>query len=720
MGQQIDDLSLRSTGRGGGFGLALALCIGAVLCFAGVAQATVIVVTTTADSGAGSVRSALVAANPGDTITIPTPGDYQVTSAELAVTKNVSIEGSGPAVRLVGDGNNRVLNVTAGSVTISGLTVTGGGLSGPVVSGGGVANAAGTLELRNVVVTGNAVGNTPSGGVPQGGGIFNNTGTLLIVDSTISGNTNSIGAGGGGVPEGGGIDNAGGAVTITRSAITGNTTSIGAAGGVPLGAAINSSGGRLDLVDSTVSGNSAVGGSVPEGGGIASSKTATTLTRTTVSGNAASVSSGASVGEAGGIFQFQGSLALVNSTVTANSAAGAEASRGGGLEVFEATVTATNTTIAGNVASGPSGVGGNLLIASKSTFSPQNTIVATGTAATRPNCQMEAESATSSQGHNLDSLAECGFTAAGDLSNTNPLLAALGDNGGLTQTMALAANSPAVNAGTNAGCPPTDQRGVLRPAGSACDIGAFELATPAAMTGAASALTTTTATLNGVGANPDLAGANAFFQYGPTASYGLSTPTQGIGPTTAQAALTGPVGGLTPGTLYHFRLVVQNGVATTYGVDQTFKTVAVPTPPKSILRPTLTSVSLTNKRFRVAKPATAIFARKAPLGTTFRFTLSEPAKVTIKITKTAPGLRRGHSCLAPTARLRHKHAKRCTRTLTLGTLTRSRERKGANRIPFSGRIGTRPLARRGYTAVLRASDAAGSSKPVALSFTIVR
>ena len=57
-------------------------------------------------------------------------------------------------------------------------------------------------NFASVLVTGNAVGNTPSGGVPQGGGIFNGTGTLVIVDSTISGNTNSIGPGGGGVPEG--------------------------------------------------------------------------------------------------------------------------------------------------------------------------------------------------------------------------------------------------------------------------------------------------------------------------------------------------------------------------------------------------------------------------------------------------------------------------------------------------------------------------------------
>jgi hypothetical protein len=699
--------------------LAIAVSFAAVLCSAGAAQAAVIVVTSTADAGPGSLRAALTTANPGDTISIPTPGDYLVSSAELAVTKNVSIEGSGPSVRVVADGNNRVFNVTAGSVTISGITVTGGGLSGPGVAGGGIANAAGTLELRNVIVRGNAVANTPSGGIPRGGGIFNGTGTLIVADSTISGNSSSVGPKGGGIPEGGGISNAGGSVTITRSAVSGNTSSIAEVGGIPIGAGINSSSGRVDLVDSTVSGNNAVGGSVPEGGGISLVKSTATLTRTTVSGNAASVSFEGSIGEGGGIFDFESTLTLVNSTVTGNSAAGTVSSEGGGVEVLEAPFTSINATIAGNVASGPGGTGGNVVVRSKATFGPLNTIVAGGTAATKANCVIEAGSATSSQGHNLDSLAECGFTAAGDLSNTNPLLSALGDNSGLTQTMALSAASPGVNSGSNAGCPATDQRGVLRPAGSACDIGAFELATPAATSGAASGVTQTTATLNGTAGNPDLAGGTAFFQYGPSASYGVSTATQAIGPTTAQTALAAPLSGLTPGTLYHFRLVVQNGVATTFGADRTF--TSAPQLQKSRFSPlTLTSVSVTNARFRVARRATAVFTRKAPLGTTFRFTPSAPAKVTITITKAASGLRRGRSCVAPTAALRRKHAKRCRRTLTIGTLTRSHEPARADKVAFSGRVGARALNPGAYVAVLRASNAAGSSKPVSVSFTIVR
>jgi alpha-tubulin suppressor-like RCC1 family protein len=136
--------------------------------------------------------------------------------------------------------------------------------------------------------------------------------------------------------------------------------------------------------------------------------------------------------------------------------------------------------------------------------------------------------------------------------------------------------------------------------------------------------------------------------------------------------------------------------------------------------PTLTAASLTNRRFRVAKKDTAISAKKAPLGTTFRFTLSAPAKLQIAITRSVPGLRRGHSCLAPNAKLRRKHAKRCTRTLTVGTLTRSSEPKGADSIAFSGRIGHRALSPQPYKALLSASNARGRSKPVTLAFVVVR
>jgi hypothetical protein len=69
-------------------------------------------------------------------------------------------------------------------------------------------------------------------------------------------------------------------------------------------------------------------------------------------------------------------------------------------------------------------------------------------------------------------------TATSSLFDVDPLLAPLADNGGSTQTMALDPASPAVDAGPpkrRLGCPARDQRGVQRPQGAHCDMGAFEL-----------------------------------------------------------------------------------------------------------------------------------------------------------------------------------------------------------------------------------------------------
>jgi hypothetical protein len=84
-------------------------------------------------------------------------------------------------------------------------------------------------------------------------------------------------------------------------------------------------------------------------------------------------------------------------------------------------------------------------------------------------------------GYNVEDANTCGFTQAnGSLANTDPVLdpAGLSDNGGPTKTIALQQSSPAVDLVGTSACPPpgTDQRGVERPQGTACDSGAFELA----------------------------------------------------------------------------------------------------------------------------------------------------------------------------------------------------------------------------------------------------
>ena len=186
--------------------------------------------------------------------------------------------------------------------------------------------------------------------------------------------------------------------------------------------------------------------------------------------------------------------AVVNdSTIAGNSAAlgggifswcggeeGACSSNGTGN-----TTTVTNSTIANNDGGARSSEGGGLLD-SQGTISVENSIVADNTVEdplteefVPSNC---GDTGISSLGHNLQSGADCAFAGTGDLKNTEPgfLSDGLQDNGGNTDTLALEATSPAVDAIPSGapGCSGTDQRDIARPQGTGCDIGAYELFQP--------------------------------------------------------------------------------------------------------------------------------------------------------------------------------------------------------------------------------------------------
>jgi hypothetical protein len=135
--------------------------------------------------------------------------------------------------------------------------------------------------------------------------------------------------------------------------------------------------------------------------------------------------------------------------------------------------------------------------------------------------------------------------------------------------------------------------------------------------------------------------------------------------------------------------------------------------------PSISAFSLTNRRFRIAGRATPVSARRrAPLGTTFRYTLSEPATVTLTIKRALPGRRVGSSCRRPTRSNRNR--RRCTRYVRAGVLTRRNKGPGRVSTPFTGRIGTRKLALGSYRATLGATDAAGNRATTRqTTFTIV-
>ncbi len=139
--------------------------------------------------------------------------------------------------------------------------------------------------------------------------------------------------------------------------------------------------------------------------------------------------------------------------------------------------------------------------------------------------------------------------------------------------------------------------------------------------------------------------------------------------------------------------------------------------------PIVSRLGLTNNPFVVggSTPTFGRAAKKAKRhkkGTTFRYTLTEPATVRIVIAQAGSGRRRGRGCVAPTRRL--GKARRCVRLSTRATLTRT-SHQGANRVAFSGRIGSKALKPGRYQATITATDAAkNTSKPQTIAFTIVR
>jgi hypothetical protein len=181
--------------------------------------------------------------------------------------------------------------------------------------------------------------------------------------------------------------------------------------------------------------------------------------------------------EGGGIFnQFGETLSITNSTMTGNS------SDGGGAIFNVGTTTLVNDTVAANtailIATGNPG-GGGLVDELPSSITLTNTIVSGNT---NGDCRKWFGSGTfTSGGNNIDSDGSCFLVGTGDKPSTDPKLAALALNSpGQTSTMAIDATSAAYNTAGAPACPTTDQRGVARPQGSACDIGAYELVVLAA------------------------------------------------------------------------------------------------------------------------------------------------------------------------------------------------------------------------------------------------
>jgi uncharacterized repeat protein (TIGR01451 family)/CSLREA domain-containing protein len=275
-------------------------------------------------------------------------------------------------------------------------------------------------------------------------------------------------------------------LTMRDLTITGGRSLLADGGDLPGdGGGILALGGRLDLVRVGLIGNR----SDQNGGGLAAPPENGTvsdihITDSTVATNA--VSGGAAEGQGGGIY-VEGAATITNSTFTGNSVSNPGANAGGGIAAIKdtgsaapTTVSLLNTTVAGNsVTTGTAGgfSGGNPAPSTfLSTLDARNTVIAGNTVGgATGDCGFSGMNLATTSDHDLSSDASCGFSDGGSVQNADPKLGPLANNGGPTDTRALLAGSPAINAGTNAGCPAADQRGTARPQADTCDIGAFEL-----------------------------------------------------------------------------------------------------------------------------------------------------------------------------------------------------------------------------------------------------
>lgn len=397
-----------------------------------------------------TIQAAVTAVPPGGFITVAAGIYYE---HDILVNKSLTITGAGSGNTIVdGQGLSRVFYLPLGStvVSISGLAIQNGVNSGG--AGGGIISGA-ALSLSQTVVYSNTA--------TSGGGI-ENTGTLTLTNVMLSSNTATV-LGGGGIQNGSGDAQ----MTLNDVFIYANRT----AGPTRRGGGISLyNGSRAKLTNVSVYYNgaaSAASNPTSYGGGIyAETGTILTIDRSMIASNIVSSGDGA------GIYS-EGTATLTNVTISGNS--GNNANGGGIQNSGSGTVMLVNSTIVSNTLTGIIGSGGAINNSNVSGTSVQilNTILANNTTADLgPNCY----GAVYSLGYNLENINSCGLTGTGDRPNKNPRIGPLANNGGPTLTHALLVGSPAIDGGTNSGCPSVDQRGVRRPLGARCDIGAYEAA----------------------------------------------------------------------------------------------------------------------------------------------------------------------------------------------------------------------------------------------------
>lgn len=372
---------------------------------------------------------------------------YDQTTPRLTVQRLTFREGMSPAEGEDTAQGGGAIYRDGGSLTVIDCTFVDnhGPATGQDVAGGAIyAFGGGETAISGSSFSGNSAS--------DGGAIGSLNGHLTIIDTTIIGNaaTGTDGnPGNGGC--GGGVYMDGGDELTTLCGVTIAENTAGAIAGGFFRVS-NSDDGTFTMERSTVRDNRVTPEDDGNAGGMYLQGLDLTITSSTVSGNRAFYN--------GGLWISESEANLTNLTIAENVAFG---SNGGGLWLAnDPTGTLLNCTIANNHSTAPSQIAGAIFGAG---LELKNTVISGNTAMYTPGCNAEHPSG----GGNLQFPG--GALCSDDPLIEDPLLGALRDNGGPTETLLPAAGSPAIGLGTD--CPPEDQRGELR--GEPCTAGAVEV-----------------------------------------------------------------------------------------------------------------------------------------------------------------------------------------------------------------------------------------------------
>lgn len=542
-----------------------------------------------------------------------------------------------------------------------------GGAGGSGGSGGGLA-VMGTAVVRTSLIRDNATGAGAAGGTGYGGGGGNGE-----IAGSGGGNGGPGGQGRGGDGgyggSGGGLfavqstngDPGPGILTVSASTVTGNSTATGGAGGSGVGAP----GGQA------ATGSGGAGGDAQQGSG------------------GSGGSGGAAMEDSYGSF-FAAHLTLLGVTLQGNT--------------INLSVPPAGTGTAGPGGNGSTVGADGSVLPGLTGGTGEASAVAGGTLAgsvnVGGNCS-SLENATATSGNVNYPYNGCGGSVG------DPRLSALGDHGGPTQTFALGAGSAAVDAAGapgGIGCTATDQRGVPRPQGAACDAGAYELAPPTVAPGDPTGVSGSGAVL-GATVNPEAQAATARFVWGATASYGSASGDTAIPAGLAGVAVSATVAGLEPGKTYHYAVVATNPDGTTTSPDRTFTTPgpAAGGGPRGPGAGTVTAPTTPVLGALKLTPATL----RRGHGATITYTDSLAATTTFAVQRRARGiLAKGRRCVA-VPRRRPKHARSCTRWLAVAGTFRHADTAGRNAVRWNGKLRSRSLKPGSYRLVATPRTAAG-------------